>query len=165
MKHELVASVARGAVVLTMAAVFVGCGSSSPEVTAVTPTATPTASPTLYLAPVESPSASSAAVAPESSGSPASSATSSATPTAIASATPASSGSAEPTFSAAAGHCTGTAKHKAFFDDAAAALSFDVYCAALSSDWWLEGGQFFQSSGGSLTASYQNVKGWSISLG
>jgi hypothetical protein len=169
MKHELVASVARGAVVLTMAAVFVGCGSSSPDVTPVTPAATPTPSPTLYLAPVESPSASSAAVAPESSGSPASSAASSATPaatpTAVASATPAASGSADPTFSVAAGHCTGTAKHKAFFDQAAAALSFDVYCGALSSDWWLEGGQFLQSSGGSLTASYQNVKGWTISLG
>jgi hypothetical protein len=159
MKHQLVGSAARGVVVLTMAVAFAGCGSSSTEPTPVTPAPTLTASPTLYLAPVESPTVSSAVTVPGSSSTP------TVKPTATAAATPTAAGSAEPTFSAAAGKCTGTAEHKAFFDEGAAALSFDVYCAALPSDWWLEGGNWAQPNGGLLTATYQNVKGWTISLG
>ena len=169
MKNEFVGSVARGLVVLTIAVAFVGCGSSNaPALPPAAETPTPTETPALAPSEAPSPKAESSALvggSPGSSGSPASTAASSATPTAAASATPAASGSADPTFSAAAAGCTGTAKHKAFFDDAAGALSFSVYCGALPSDWWLEIGNYSQPGGGSLTVSYKNSKGWTVSLG
>jgi hypothetical protein len=164
MKDELVGSVARGVVVLTMAVAFVGCGGAA-TVTSPPANATPTPTPTLYLAPTDSPTPTAESTPTAETGSsatPTSKAKSTATPTAAASATPTASGSAGPTFSAAAAGCTGTAEHKAFFDSAAAALGFDVYCGALPSDWWLQSAQY---SGNQLTASYANSKGWTVSLG
>lgn len=164
MKKEFVGSVARVVVVLTMAVAFVACGSS--KAPGQPPAATPTPTETPTLAPTDTPTPTAESTpteAPGSSATPTSKAKASATPTAAAaSATPTASGSAEPTFSAAAAGCTGTAEHKAFFDSAAASLSFDVYCGALPSDWWLQAGQY---AGSQLTASYTNNKGWTVALG
>ena len=174
MKNEFIGSVARSVLVLTIAVAFVGCGTSKapaqPPAETPMPIETPMPTETPTLAPSEAPSTAAEASVPVggtpgSSSSPSSPAASSAIPSAVASATPAASGSADPTFSAAAAGCTGTAKHKAFFDDAAGALSFSVYCGALPSGWWLETGNYSQPGGGSLTVSYKNSKGWTVSLG
>jgi hypothetical protein len=146
-----------------MAVAFVGCGSS--KAPGQPPAATPTPTETPTLAPTEAPTPTAESTPTAEAGSsatPTSKAKATATPTAAPSATPTPSGSAEPTFSAAAAGCTGTAKHKAFFDSAAADLSFDVYCGAFPSDWWLGTGQY---SGSQLTVDYTNNKGWTVSLG
>jgi hypothetical protein len=83
-----------------------------------------------------------------------------ATPSATPSATPAASGSGGP----AAG-CTGTAEDQAFFAEAASVLSFDVYCAALPTSWWLQATEYKESSGGYLTIQYKNLGGGQIDIG
>jgi hypothetical protein len=86
------------------------------------------------------------------------------TPSAVAVATP----TATPTPASTAGSdlgCTGTAEHLAFFVEASKALSFDVYCAALPSSWWLKATEYKQPGGGYLTISYTNLSGALVTVG
>jgi len=103
--------------ILAMALVVAGCASTAPtpQTIYVTlppgETATPTAEPTAQPmpSPTEEPSP-----AESPSGSP-----------------------SGPPASPAAG-CTGSEAHKAYFVQAAKDLPWDVYCAVLPSDWWLQ---------------------------
>lgn len=164
MKDETVTSVRWGAVVVAMILAFAGCtgASATPRVVYVTPN--PTATP--YVAPTEEPTATATPTAAGTEGATAS-ATSAATAAATATATAGASSTAAASFSAAAAaaSCTGTADHKAFFDTAASVLSFDVYCAALPSNWWLQDAQYQQPNGGLLTMEYENAGGGLITVG
>jgi hypothetical protein len=60
----------------------------------------------------------------------------------------------------AASACSGTTPDlKAFFVEAASKLSFDVYCAVLPSDWWLQSASYVLPNGGYLEAEYKNSAG------
>jgi hypothetical protein len=123
---------------------------------AATATATPTASPTAPPSPT-----------PEDSASAEASPSAEVTPSAEETPTAAPTDTPVPTAASTAGAaaCTGTADHQAFFKQAAAALKFDVYCAALPSAWWLQSTQYQEHNGGQLTIQYKNVKGGLISVG
>jgi hypothetical protein len=135
----------RAAVAVTIAALLAGCTGS----TATTPpTAAPTAAPTeATAAPTLAPTA-----APTPVVTPAPTATPAPTDTPA----PASP-TAAPTSPAAA--CTGNAANKEFIAEAAAKLSFDVYCAVLPSTWWVQSGEYTLPNGGTLELSYKNSAG------
>jgi hypothetical protein len=82
-------------------------------------------------------------------------------------ATPAPTDTPAPTAASGSGvaACTGTAEHQAFFKEASSLLSFDAYCAALPSSWWLQNTQYQLPNGGQLTIEYKNAHGGLISVG
>jgi hypothetical protein len=144
------------AVVLSLALAVVvsacGSGKATPIVVFVTPTPAPSAADT--PAPTDTPSPAPLPTVHASS-----------SPSVAPSATPAASASASPAASGSALACTGTAEHLAFFADAAKLLSFDAYCAALPSSWWLQSTQYQLPNGGLFTIEYKNAKGQVISVG
>lgn len=132
-----------GSAVLIVAAAALslgGCGTAAttPPPTAATSTPTATPTPTAVATPT-----------------PTSSATPSSTPVVSPSSSPSATTSATPT-SRAAG-CTGSPDNQAFFVEAAAALSFDVYCAVLPSGWWLQSGSYTGASGGFVQVEYKTA--------
>jgi hypothetical protein len=80
-------------------------------------------------------------------------------PPAVATPAPTAAPTVVPTSRAAA--CTGTADNKQFFADAAHDLSFDVYCAVLSSSWWVSTGSY---ADGKLAVKYVDSAGDWITL-
>jgi hypothetical protein len=71
------------------------------------------------------------------------------------------SGSAAP---GAADACTGSQENRDFFVEAANALSWTVYCAALPSGWFLKSGGFRQAGGGRLEIAYGGPGGAAFEL-
>jgi hypothetical protein len=55
--------------------------------------------------------------------------------------------------------CTGTADNRSFFADAAAALSFDVYCPVLPAGWFVDTGEYLLRNGGMLHVEYKGPGG------
>ena len=53
------------------------------------------------------------------------------------------------------GPCFGSAKTRAFISDFAQTVSWPVYCAILSKDWWLEHAEYRLANGGRLTIIYR----------
>jgi hypothetical protein len=144
--NRIATSVVRVAVVAAVVVSFAGCTkvSTAPTSAALTPTpkASATAVRTATPTPTTKPSASVASASPTS---PSTSPTATGgAPTAI---------------------CTGTAEHLAFFQEAAKALTFSVYCASLPAKWWLSATEYRLPNGGYLTISYQNTAGNTISVG
>lgn len=155
MTDMITGTVRRGAVVLAMVVALAGCGGAKVTPIIIHTTPTPSASP------VETPTAeasASAAASEAPSASAASSATPAATPTAAA--TPAAAGSG------AGSVCSGTTPEmQSYFADAAAQLSFAVYCAVLPSSWWLSDTQYTAPNGGQMTIIYKNNSGGRITVG
>ena len=152
-------------IALFFAAVLVGaCIPSTPSRTAE-PSAAPSASPS-GSAPQpstsEEPTAStpevqaSASVAPPES--PSVAPTESATPSSAASSP---SPSSEP---GSASACSGTDANRTFFVDAAAAVSWTVYCAVLPARWFVDSGQYRGSGGGRVEISYKGPGGARLEL-
>jgi hypothetical protein len=133
-----------GALVLVMVVALAGCASANvtPIIVHVTPA--PTAAD--FATPTEAP-------------------TDTAAPTATATEAPTDTPTPTAAPSTLASACTGTADHRAFFAEAASLLSFDVYCAALPSNWWLQATQYQQPEGGQLTITYKNLSGQIIEVG
>jgi hypothetical protein len=92
---------------------------------------------------------------------PSASETAEPTPAVTESAAPTDAGaSASPsagTGSAAA--CSGTDNNRTFFEDAAAAVSWTVYCAVLPAGWFVDSGQYRGSGGGKVEISYKGPGG------
>jgi hypothetical protein len=82
------------------------------------------------------------------------------TPLPEATTTPSSQGS--PASPAAA--CTGTPQFTDLFAEAAAKEPFDVYCAVLPADYWIQDGNYVLSDGGIVTIHYTNPSGFQLSL-
>jgi hypothetical protein len=51
--------------------------------------------------------------------------------------------------------CSGDDKNRDFFREAAAAMSWPVYCAVLDESWYLEGGRYRLADGGHLEVTYR----------
>jgi hypothetical protein len=84
-----------------------------------------------------------------------------ATPTPVESADPSPSESAGPDPAAA---CSGDDKNRAFFADAAAALTWTVYCASLPAGWFVDAGEYRKAGGGRLEISYRGPSGTRLEL-
>lgn len=118
-------------------------------------------------------SASSSASQPSSSEEPTASthdaqASASAAPTATPTeaATPSAAGSS-PSPSAGTGPaaaCSGTDKNRVFFETAAAAVSWTVYCAVLPARWFVDSGQYRGSGGGWVQIAYNGPGGARLEL-
>lgn len=143
-------SLRRSAAILAIAIAVVGCSGAKPtQKVVILPTPTPM--PTEQVTPTPEPTGS-------LSGSPSGSL--SASPSASPSETPGPSATPGPVDA-----CTGSAENKAYFQDAANQLSFDVYCAALPAGWWLSASEWRGHPNAYLKVSYKNAKGWLISVG
>ncbi len=120
--------------------------SPSPDVTSsAAPTQAATEAPTAEATPKPTPK-------PSPTPAPAASATPTPAPTPTPAATPTPTPVPTPTSRADA--CSGTADHKSFFAEAAAVLTFDVYCAVLPSGWWLKAASYTVPNGGYLEVTY-----------
>ena len=130
---------------------------------ACVPTAGPTATASRSAAvPAASPSES---LATEESSSP--SLEPSDEPVATESSPPSDDPSASPSESAgpgAAAACTGSDKNREFFEAAAAALDWNVYCALLPSGWFVDSGEYRQAGGGRLEIAYRGPGGAHLEL-
>lgn len=60
-----------------------------------------------------------------------------------------------PSPSDATNGCSGSAENRAFFDQAATAMAWPVYCAVLPAGWFLEAGSFRVANGGHLNVTYR----------
>jgi hypothetical protein len=138
--------------ILLVAAVVGACGSSSPTVpppptpgATLTPSLVPSAIPTEGATPTATPSA---------------------TPTATPEPSPETSPSSSPTGSPgqAGSACSGTAKVKSFFADAAKHLRFDVYCAVLGPDYWAQHAEYQRPNNGWVEVEYKNARGYQVFL-
>jgi hypothetical protein len=65
---------------------------------------------------------------------------------------------------ATAGGCTGTAANKSFYAEAAAKLPYDIYCAVLPSDYWVEAGDYETDRGGYVEVEYTNGRHFVLML-
>jgi hypothetical protein len=74
---------------------------------------------------------------------------------------PSPSGSAGP---GAAAACSGSDKNREFFEAAAAALDWTVYCAVLPSGWFVDTGGYRQAGGGRLEITYRGPGGARLEL-
>jgi hypothetical protein len=91
------------------------------------------------------------------------------TTTAGASALPTSGASASPGASPLGSpgdlaSCSGSDDNRAFFNNAAAAFAWDVYCAVLPKGWYVESGNYQGASGGQLTIAYRTTAGLRFEL-
>jgi len=55
--------------------------------------------------------------------------------------------------------CSGTDNNRTFFEDAAVAVSWTVYCAVLPAGWFVDSGQYRGSGGGKVEISYKGPGG------
>lgn len=129
-----------------MALAVVGCGS----------TVTPTIGPASNV-----PTASSASEEPTVA--PSSPDTQTATPGTEPTATP-TDDSGSPSPSDAAGRCSGNDDNRAFFAQAAIAMSWPVYCAVLPPGWHLDTGNFRLANGGHLDVIYVGPAGAQLAI-
>ncbi len=60
--------------------------------------------------------------------------------------------------------CSGSDAHRLFFVEAAAAMSWPVYCAVLPDGWFLEDGKYRQADGGRLDVTYRGPGDARLSL-
>lgn len=138
----------RAATAVLVALLLAGaCASAASTPIAVTPTPTPAAIAEVTPAPSVAPTSTPTEVVLPATASP------------VATDSPTPAPTAAPT-SRAAG-CTGTAKNKAFFADAASALHFPVYCAVLPKGWSIVSGTY---KNGWLDVSYKTSGGAAIEV-
>jgi hypothetical protein len=92
---------------------------------------------------------------------PSASATTEPTPAVTESAAPSDAGpSASPSAGpGSAAACSGTDNNRTFFEDAAAAVTWTVYCAVLPAGWFVDSGQYRGSGGGKVEISYKGPGG------
>ena len=150
----------RRMVPLVLVLVLAGCGSSA--------TVTPATQPTTSVAPGASapPAGSPDAPAATGSAAPATAPTDTSAPTAAPSETtvPTAGPSAAPSSDAGAAACSGSAENRDFFAAAAQAFSWDVYCAVLPGEWFVDAGSFRLADGGTLVVRYKGPGGTTIEL-
>ena len=115
-----------------------GSSASQPSTSEAPTASTPDEQPSASVAPSEAPSA-----APTESATP-STAPSSPSP------------STEP---GSASACSGTDNNRTFFEDAAAAVGWTVYCAVLPAGWFVDSGQYRGSGGGRVEIAYKGPGG------
>ncbi len=133
--------------------VLVGCVPES------RPTETPAASTPSQAASA----AASAALTPDASESTGPTDEPSESPTPEPSAEPSESPSESAGPSAAAG-CSGSDQNREFFEAAAGALDWTVYCATLPSGWFVDSGEYRQAGGGRLVIAYRGPGGARLEL-
>jgi len=126
-------------VVLLAAVALAGCGgtttpSTGPGTGSTAPSAAESGVPSTSSSPAVTPAATSGATDPQP--------------------TPSSSGSS-PGPSDGALTCTGSDANRAFFAQAAVAMSWPVYCAVLPDGWYLESGTYRLAAGGQLSVTYR----------
>jgi hypothetical protein len=124
-----------------------------------------TATPSLGATATPPATASASAALPSASDQPSASATaeqpSASSPTATDSATPSAAG-ASPSGSTGPGSaaaCSGTDNNRAFFQTAAAAVKWTVYCAVLPAGWFVDSGSYRGTSGGWVQIAYKGPGG------
>lgn len=129
-----------------MALAVVGCGS----------TVTPTIGPASNV-PTSPPATEAPTIGPASPGAP------TATPVTEPTPTPTGDG-ASPSPSDAASQCSGNADNRAFFAQAAIAMSWSVYCAVLPPGWHLDTGNYRLANGGHLDVIYVGPAGAQLAI-
>ena len=134
----IVAACGSGKVTVSVTATPVSIAADTPT---DVPTDTPTDTPTPAATPVPTP-------APTAS------------PIASATASPAASTTANPV----SGICGGTADQQSYFQQAAVAERFDVYCGALPAKWYLQTTQYTVPNGGQLTIQYKRFSGGQLDI-
>ena len=144
------------AVALLFIALLVGACIPSTASPSLESSATPSASTSASAA---EPSASEAASASVLAGQP------SVVPSAAAeSPTPSAGASPSASGSGAAAACSGTDKNRAFFQTAAAAVKWTVYCAVLPTGWFVDSGSYRGTSGGWVQIAYKGPGGARLEL-
>jgi hypothetical protein len=134
-------------------AVFVACvPTSRPAVTPSEPTGTADSSPSDSV-PTSEPS-----LPADPSGEP------TITPTSPPSDEPVEPSPSESAGPAAAAACSGSDKNREFFEAAASALDWTVYCAVLPSGWFVDTGGYRQAGGGRLEITYRGPGGARLEL-
>ncbi|MEO8207902.1 MAG: hypothetical protein ABI598_02610 [Chloroflexota bacterium] len=133
--------------VVLLVVVLAGCGSTvTPAPLTFGPSHSPAASPSGTAAPGTSATGAPTATAGTSTGaSPLATDTPSSGPTATA-------------------DCTNSSNNPAFFDQAAAGLTWPVYCAVLPDPWRLEVGSFRMANGGHMEVTYRGPGDAHLSL-
>lgn len=131
------------------------CGSGKVTLVAGTATPAPTAADTPTDVPTDTPTDT-----PTPAATPAPTPTPAASPTASATDTPAASATANPV----SGICGGTTDQQSYFQQAAAAERFDVYCGALPAKWYLQTTQYTVPNGGQLTIQYKRFSGGQLDI-
>jgi len=64
----------------------------------------------------------------------------------------------------AAATCSGTDSNRTFFEDAAVAVKWTVYCAVLPAGWFVDSGQYRGSNGGKVEIAYKGPGGARLEL-
>lgn len=77
---------------------------------------------------------------------------------------PAGSAASPSAGTGAAAACSGTDNNRTFFEDAAVAVSWTVYCAVLPAGWFVDSGQYRGSGGGKVEISYKGPGGARLEL-
>jgi hypothetical protein len=80
------------------------------------------------------------------------------------SATPSTGASPSASGSGAAAACSGTDKNREFFQTAAAAVKWTVYCAVLPAGWFVDSGSYRGTSGGWVQIAYKGPGGARLEL-
>ena len=154
-RHQSIAVLA----LLVLALVVGACIPSSPSRTSDA-TASPSVGTAASAAPPsssEEPTASTSVEQPSASAA----ATPEPTPAPTESAAPsdAGAGASPSTGTGTAAACSGTDNNRTFFEDAAVAVSWTVYCAVLPAGWFVDAGQYRGSGGGKVEISYKGPGG------
>jgi hypothetical protein len=127
-----------------------------------------TASPSLAASGAPTVSASASATEPSPSAAPSASVPAEqptvSPSTAIESPTPSTGASPSASGSGAAAACSGTDKNREFFQTAAAAVKWTVYCAVLPAGWFVDSGSYRGTSGGWVQISYKGPGGARLEL-
>jgi hypothetical protein len=87
-----------------------------------------------------------------------------AAPTEAATPSPAGSAASPSAGTGSATACSGTDENRTFFEDAAAAVSWTVYCAVLPAGWFVDSGQYRGSAGGRVEIAYKGPGGARLEL-
>ena len=143
---------------LLLAIAAAGCGSTS--------TASPVGSPAASVGPGASPAPAGTAATPgqQETAAPATGPTDTAGPTAEPSAPASADPSASEPGDAGSRTCSGSAENRDFFAAAAQAFTWDVYCAVLPAEWFVDTGSFRLADGGMLVVTYKGPGGARIEL-
>jgi hypothetical protein len=141
---------------LVLAIAVAGCGSTS--------TASPAASQSSSTKPGASAAPGESPTGPDESTAPTTEPSDTSAPTAKPTAEPSVEPSVPPAGDGGADACSGSAENRDFFAAAAQAFSWDVYCAVLPADWFVDAGSFRLADGGTLVISYKGPGGERIEL-
>ena len=143
---------------LLLAVASVGCASTSTTMpaTSAMASAAPGASAASPVTPGASATAESAAptIAP----------TDTSAPTIAPTVPPSADASPPASGDVGAASCAGSAENRDFFAAAAEAFTWDVYCAVLPGDWFLDSGSYRLADGGTLVVTYKGPGGARIEL-